>query len=210
MKGLFARCLIFFVCWLGVLPSIAAAGRERSKHISTEEILEFSLLNLKESLQKVKQKNGRLAFENAAFRDDIQYFQGVLQRLITKKAGLLGESPSFDDQKNQSQFMETVYLKGREQRTKDLIAVFGQDVSELKKEIQFLEDHLDQKQFDSEKRLLLKRKQKGLKNVSKLEKNLKVLVNRNRAPEKTIETLKNEKRVLEVKIAKLEVGPNRY
>jgi hypothetical protein len=202
MKGLRILCFILSVSWFGVLPSLAADGRERSQHIPTGEMLEFSLLHLKESLQEIKQKNDRLTFENTALYDDIRYLQRVLQRLVARTTELGGESPSFHDQNNQELFMETVEPRGREQRTKDLITVFKRDISDLEKEIQFLEGNLDQNSFDSEKRLLLERKQKGLNNISELEKKFKILVKRSRVPEKTIESLKNEKRALEEKIGK--------
>jgi len=42
-----------YLCWSGILIRLAGAANEgRYKHVSTGRILEFSLRNLKESLQK--------------------------------------------------------------------------------------------------------------------------------------------------------------
>ena len=207
MKGFGIFCLILCVSWSGVLPSSATGERERSQHVPTGEMLEFSLSHLKESLQKIKQKNDRLTFENATLYDDIRYLQRVLQRLVARKTELVGESSSFRGQNSQELFMGTVEAQDREQRTKDLITAFKQDINGLEKEIQSLKSDMDSNSFDSEKRLLLERKQKGLNNVSKLEKNIKILVKKSRAPEKAIELLKNEKGALEEKMGKSTAHP---
>ena len=160
-------------------------------------------MTLKESLQKIKQKNDRLIFENAALRDDIQYFQSTLNRLAAQKTEGTDEPPVFDGQNKQLPFMEAAGGKNREQRVKDLIAVFQRDISGLRKEIQFLDGNLDQTKFESEKRQLFEKEQEGLKSIAKLEKNLKDLTKRNTSPEKVIEMLRDHRRTLEAELARL-------
>ncbi len=211
MKNFFVFCLFICVNWAGVFtPLVQAAGKKSTDHISTGTILEYSLLNFKKSLQKMTQKNDRLAFENFTLEKDIQYLERVLEGLIAKKTALSGEVLLLDHQKVPISLKDTRKIRNRERRVQDLITVFEQDIRNLKEQIQLLDGSLDNKMFTSERKLLLERRQGGLRDLSKAEKRLIYLNKRKKAPLKTIKILTEKKGELEEKIITMEKGLARY
>ena len=201
-KSIVVLCLFMYLCWNSIsIRLVAAANEGESKHISTGRILEFSLRNLKESLQKTKQKNDRLSFENSALRKDIQYLKRMLEKLSLKKAKLLGKPPTFHYQENQMLLTEDFDAKEREGRTNELIDIFQRDVLALQEEIQLLDNQLDQGKFNSQKQLLLDKKQESRKNISKIKKRLKILDKKSRGPQRTIKELESEKSLLGQKLS---------
>jgi len=194
-----------YICVHGIsAPLEAATDGMGSKHISTGRILEFSLKNLKESLQKTEQKNDRLTFENAAIRKDIQHLEHMLKSLSLKKSELLGESPLPRHQEDQVLLTGNFNGGERERRTHELIAVFEKDIIVLREEIQLLDDQLNQDQFNAQKLLVLNKKTESRQNYFKLEKRLKVLDKSSRGPQKTIKDLEKRKSILEEKLAVLQ------
>jgi chromosome segregation ATPase len=192
------------ISWHGIFTTfVAAESEEGAKHISTGKILEFSLNNLKESLFKTKQRNDQLTFENAALRNDIQYFKRMLENLSLKKTGLSGGSSEYHYQKDQM-ILPAIDLSEREGRTQELLAIFKKDVLALQKEIQLLDNQLDQGDFISQKRALMGQKEENLENISKIEKRLKYLDKNSSDSQKTIEELEREKDELERKLAILQ------
>jgi len=193
------------ICWHDISkPLEAATDGMGSKHISTGRILEFSLKNLKESLQKTEQKNDRLTFENAAIRNDIQYLKRMLKNLSFKKSELLGESPPPRYQENQMSLTEILNGGERERRTHELITFFEEDILALREEIQLLDDQLDQDRFSSQKQFLLDKTKESRKNYLEFEKRLKALDKASRGPQKTIKELEKRKNILEEKLVVLQ------
>jgi len=176
-------------------PLEAATDGMGSKHISTGRILEFSLKNLKESLQKTEQKNDRLTFENAAIRKDIQQLEHMLKNLSLKKSELLGESPLPRYQEDQVLLTGNFNGGERERRTHELIAFFEEDIIVLREEIHLLDNQLNQDQFNAQKLLILNRKTESQQNY--LDKS-------SRGSQKTIKDLEKRKRILEEKLAVLQ------
>lgn len=204
-KSIAILCFFMCICCYCIPISLADAADGRgSKHISTGRILEFSLKNLKQSLQKTKQKNDRLTFENAAIRNDVQYLKRILENLFLKKSELLGEPPMFPYQEDRMLFAETFDRKERERRTDELIAIFERDVFTLQEEIQLLDQQLDWDRFNAQKQLLSDKKKESQRNYSKLEKRLKALDASGRNPKKTIRELEGERSVLERKLTILQ------
>lgn len=198
-------CFFICICWQDIsAPLEAAMDGMGSKHISTGRILEFSLKNLKGSLQKTEQKNDRLAFENAAIRKDIQYLKRMLKNLSLKKSELLGGPPMPRYQEDQALLTRILNGKERRRRTRELIAIFEEDASVLREEIQLLDNQLAQDQFNSQKRLLSDKKKESRENYSKLKKRLKVLDKTSRGPQKVIKELEKKKSILEKKLAALQ------
>jgi len=203
-KSIVVLCLFMYLCWNGISIRLTGAANEgESKHISTGRILEFSLRNLRESLQKTRQKNDRLSFENAALSGDIQNLKRILEKLSLKKARLLGKSSTFHYQENQMLFTEAFDAKEREGRTDELITIFERDVLLLQEEIRLLDNQLDQRKFNSQKQLLLDKKKESRANISKIEKRLKILDKKSRSPQRIIEELESEKSLLGQKLSVL-------
>ena len=204
-KSAVTLCFCMGMYWCGsLIPLAGASGREGSKHISIGRILEFSLRNLKESLQKTKQKNDQLVFENAALRRDIQKLKRMLRDLSLKKEELIGRSSSLFEQKNKIFFTKTSDRKEREKRIRDLTLIFERDVLALQEEIQLLDSQLDQNRFNSQKQLLLGEEKEGQEYISKAEKKVKSLNKKSRGPKKTIKTLESAKNALEKKLTILQ------
>ena len=204
-KSAVALCFCMGMYWCGsLIPLAGASGGERSKHISTGRILEFSLRNLKESLQKTKQNNDQLAFENAALSRDIQKLKRILRNLSLKKEEFMGRSSPLFEQKSKIFSTKTFDRKEREKRTHDLTLIFERDVLALQEEIQLLDSQLDQNRFNSQKQLLLGKEKEGQENISKAEKKMKSLNKKSRGPKKTIKALESAKNVLEKKLTILQ------
>jgi len=200
--SIFGLCLLAHLCWSGVSIRLAGAENERgSKHISTGRILEFSLRNLKESLQATRQKNDRLSYENIALRKDIEDLQRMLEKLSLKKAKWPNKPSTVHFQENRMPVIEDFDVKEREVRTNELITIFERDVLALQGEIQLLDDWLDHGKFNSQKQLLLDKKKESRETISKIEKRLKILDKRGKGPQRIIEKLESEKSFLERKLS---------
>jgi len=205
LKCAFTVCLGLWVTWVMVfLFSAEAAEKKELEHIPTEKIIEFSLLNLKENLQKTIQKNEQLTFENVTLRKDINYLRRILESLAVEKSQLSGQPLSFYYPKGQNHTGEVIDMKDRQRRTQELINHFERDTWKLKEEIRLIENKLDKNSFDSQRKLLIKSKESNRKNLLLLEKKLKLLKNNSKGPLNTIESLKVNKRVLEQEISDLE------
>ena len=199
--------LCFFMClgWNGIsMYTAGAADEEESQHISTGRILEFSLRNLKESLQKTRQKNDRLSFENTALRKDIRNLKRILEKLSRKKDKLIGRPSTLRYQENQIALAEVFDAKERERRVGELIAFFQRDVLALQEDIRLLDNQLDQDKFRSEKQLLLDKKKESQESISKIDRRLKILDKKSIGPQRIIGELENEKSLLGRKLSVLE------
>ena len=204
-KSTFVLC--FFMClgWNGISICTAGAMDEgESQHISTGRILEFSLRNLKDSLQKTRQKNDRLSFENTALRKDIRNLKRMLEKLSRKKDKLLGKPTTLRYQEDQIALGEAFDVKERKMRVDELVAFFERDVLALQEDIRLLDNQLDQEKFKSEKQLLIDKKRESQESISKIEKRLKILDKKSMGPQRIIEELENEKSLLAQKLSVLE------
>lgn len=191
--------------WNGIsMYTASAADEEESHHISTGRILEFSLRNLKESLQKTRQKNDRLSFENTTLRKDIRNLKRILEKLSRKKDKLIGRPSTLRYQENQIALAEVFDVKERERRVGELIAFFQRDVLALQEDIRLLDNQLDQDKFRSEKQLLLDKKKESQESISKIDRRLKILDKKSIGPQRIIGELENEKSLLGRKLSVLE------
>jgi hypothetical protein len=170
MKNILLVCLILSVGCSGALVSLAtASGNNQSDHTPTDTMLEFSLLRLKESVQKTAQKNQRLSFENDMLREGIRDLEKKKKFLFAKKAELSGRSDVHRFEKD-IQFTKVLDPAGRKQRVQKLIAIFQNDIGRLEDQIQVLDGQLGGGGFHSHKRMLLERKEKSRKILLKSEK----------------------------------------
>jgi chromosome segregation ATPase len=209
MKNLVVFCLLFSVsCCLSGLALTAAAEEEGLQHLSTGKILEFSLSSLKESLEKISQKNERLAFENEMLRKSINDLQREKEFLTGKKDALSGGLSAPEYEKKVLQPMKIADQVARRKRTDELINVFQRDIVRLKEEIRVLEDSLSGEEFNARRRMLLEKSQESKKNLVQAEKKLKFLEQENAVPGKKIEALQKEQDDLAQEVRSLE-GPFR-
>ncbi len=192
MKKFLILFFLIHVSFFGILMSPAiAAGGEMSQHAPTNEVLEFSLSRLKESMQKTIQDNECLALENEELRESVEDFQRVKAALVEKKDAISGRFQSSGYQQEKLRFTEFGRIKNRRERTRALIDIFKHDVARLRDEIFIWDKGLDEREFNSEKQMLLKRKKESSNNFSKEEKKLKSLMRENEALLAVFETLKN-------------------
>jgi len=211
MKSLFVARLFACVSANVILASSVLAAERGSvqRHIPVEKILEFSLSNLKESLEKTAQKNERLAFENETLRENIQDLQRKHNALIARKSELLGEPISMEETKSRVWPARDIDIQERAQRIHERIASFRRDILRLQDQNQILSDQLDKKRYQAKRGLMEEKAESGRRNLARLEKNIKVLKKRNKTPLRTIEALEKEKRSLERRINMLEIESGR-
>ena len=210
MKSILLICLFFSISGYGVfVPLATAAGNERFEHTPMDKMLEFSLLRLKESVQKTMQKNERLSFENDMLRKGIQDLERVKETLSMKKAELSGRPDAYRPQKK-IPFTEIVDIDSRKERTQELIAIFQRDIRYLEEKIRVLDDRLSGKGFNSHKKMLLERKEKSGKNLLEAEKKFESLGKRNLGPIGQIKELKGTQNEQAREIEELQYRPNRF
>ncbi|MCK5259845.1 MAG: hypothetical protein KAJ70_02165 [Candidatus Omnitrophica bacterium] len=186
-----------------------AADKDRSGHTPADKMLEFSLLRLKESMQKTTQKNERLSFENDMLRKGIADLQKVKETLSEKKGELSGRSDAYRPRKK-VQFTEVADMDGRKRRTRELIAIFQRDIKHFEKKIRVLEDRLSGAGFNSSKKTLLERKKRSGKALIEAEKKLGSLEKRNLRPIKQIKGLEGVQTELTREIERLQDRFNRF
>lgn len=189
---------IIAVC--GVTTLVSAANREKTAHVPTETMLEFSLNHLKESFDETSERNEQLSYENSMLFEDIRHLEFQRRRLLAQKAELSGDSDTSGSYFDQVVGMEEVAIDRRLSRTQELIIIFRQKIAELREKLIILEASVDQKKFESRKRSLLEREQEGAKRLSQLEKELNALEGEQAAPLRKIQTLTDEKTALEGRI----------
>ena len=205
MKNLTVLFLLFLLscCAIGA-PLEAATGREENQHMSTGQILEFSLSRLKESIDKTRQKNDRLAFENDMLRKSIHDLKRQKEFLAGKKAALYGGLPSSDYEKKRLQSIETGSVRNREQRTRELIDIFQRDIARLKEEVRIIEDSLEGKEFTARRQMFAQKADEGREILAQAQKKLRSLQQKNEVPEEKIKALKKEQGSLVREIENLE------
>ena len=196
-------------CYGVFVPLGTAAGEVRSEHTPAGKMLEFSLLRLKESVQKTMQKNERLSFENDMLRKGIQDLERVKEALSMKKAELSGRPDAYYPQK-EIQFSGIVDIDSRKERTQELIAIFQRDIRHVEEKIRVLDDRLSEKGFNSHKKMLLERKEKSGKNLLEAEKKLESLGKRNLGPIGQIKELKRVQNEQVREIEDLQYRLNRF
>lgn len=169
-------CLIISVYCAVFTPLAIADQQKASRHMSAEEIFQFSLSRLKESVQKTLRQNDRLTFENNVLRRNISDLQREQEILTQKKAKLSGEGSVFLHTQNGAEmFRGAVDISHRARRTQELIDAFGRDILHLEENIRILEDKLDKSQFETKKKMLLARREEIRKNFDRAEKRLRHL-----------------------------------
>ena len=190
------------------MPTAMAANRERG-HTPTDKMLEFSLLRLKESVEKTTQKNERLSFENDMLHKGIADLQRVKEALSIKMAELSNEPDAYRPPK-ETLFTGIADIDGRKERVQELITIFQRDISHLEEKIQVLDDRLNEKGPNSYRKTLLEKKEESGKNLLEAEKKLKSLEKRNFGPIKQIGELKGTQGELAREIEGLQHNLNRF
>ena len=205
MRILIGFFLLFSLgCCLSAPSPAAAAGEDRLQHLPTGKILEFSLSSLKESLEKINQKNERLAFENEMLRKSIHDLQREKEFLLGKKDSLSGTASGFERDRKILRPLKSADLMAREKRTSELIDIFQRDIERLKDEIRVLEGSLSGEGFHARQQMLFDEIRKTEKDLIRVGKKLKLLEQKNEAPKKKIEVLQKEQRDLVQEIKRLE------
>lgn len=210
MKSILFVCFFFSMSCYGVfVPMATAASWDRSGHTPADEMLEFSLLRLKESVRKTTQKNERLSFENDMLRKGIGDLQRVKENLAKKKAELSGRPGTYRSNR-EFQFAEVVDMDGRKRRTQELIAIFQKDIRNSEEKVRVLEDRLNEGGFNSRKKMLSERKERVGKDLIVAEKRLEALKKKNLGPLNQIEELTRVQTNLVREIDGLQYRLNRF
>ena len=210
MKSILFVCFFFSMSCYGVfVPMATAASWDRSGHTPADEMLEFSLLRLKESVRKTTQKNERLSFENDMLRKGIGDLQRVKENLAKKKAELSGR-PGTYRLNREFRFAEVVDMDGRKRRTQELIAIFQKDIRNSEEKVRVLEDRLNEGGFNSRKKMLSERKERVGKDLIVAEKRLEALKKKNLGPLNQIEELTRVQTNLVREIDGLQYRLNRF
>ncbi len=184
--------------------SEAATGKERIQHMPTDKILEFSLSRLKESVDKTRQKNDRLAFENDMLRKSIHDLQRQKEFLFGKRTALSGNLKSSDYEEKRLRSIETANGENRQQRTRELINIFQRDIARLKEEVRIIEDSLEGKEFSALRQMFEEKSDKGKEALKQTQKRLRSLGQKNKAPGEKVAALKEEQNSLVREIENLE------
>jgi regulator of replication initiation timing len=193
MKNTTVLMLFFSLCCCATgIPSAAAAEGGGSSHLSTGKVLEFSLSSLKESLEKILQKNERLAFENEMLRKSIYDLAQEKEYLTEKKAGLSGRLPISGLEHKKLQSLRIADRLAREQRTRELISLFQRDIVRLREEVRVLEDSLNAGEFNARRKMLLDKAQKSGKDLVQAEKKFNSMQQKNKAPANKVKALQKE------------------
>jgi hypothetical protein len=163
--------------YCAVFTLLASADQqEKSRHMSTEDIVHFSLSSLKESLQATLRQNDRLTFEIGMLRRDISSLQREQDILIQKKAALSDAGSVSRHPSNVTRDLQgSVDLSSRARRTQELIDAFERDIVYLRENIRVLEDKLDKGRFEDQKKMLLSRREEIRKSINAAQKRLRRL-----------------------------------
>jgi hypothetical protein len=189
---------------LPFIPSVEAALKETVRHIPIEQVLEFTLKGLQESLHNTLQQNEQLAFENAIVWRNIQELRRKQEFLDSKESGAV--NGSYPEHVLRGKEPAKITPNAKIQRTVELIALFEQEIKRLNEEIRTLDHKLDDRTFESRRKVLDQRKNMGVKNLTWAEKRYKVLVEGNKASLEIIEQLKAENEGLAQDLKKIMVG----
>lgn len=154
------RCfLAMVVFWLGAVGVSRAAG---SGHLSSGDMIEFSLRSLKDSCRRIFEENKRLSSEIEVYRKNIHYLQRDLESLEEKKKIILKAKKSVEDVREKE--VEDVSLQPDSVRAAMLLK---KDIVRLRKEINSLSEKSLKKAFDAQKSSLEKQYARSSNPVSR-------------------------------------------
>ena len=191
------------------------AFAELSDHAPSYEVLEFSLMGLKESASQVSANNEALIVQNESLRQEIQQLKGELDELMQAKGKLLaGSKQTHHTVKIDKKEMiilhnhlkqlqaKIVFLEDEHKRLQEQMEVKKADSQSINEEIikmtQEIEEirntqaRFDQNNSDSEGKRLLKMKQESQMNLANLEKKIKALQVKPAKPSKVYDGIKEE------------------
>jgi len=187
-----------------------ARDKERPEHIPTEKVVEFTLLNLKESLDEINYENYQLEIKNSTLRKDINYLVRVLESLAVQKSQLSGQPLSFYYPKDQASPSGLIDLEDRKLRTQDLISHFEADIMKLNEQIKILDRKLDGRDHESKREILLRNKESSEANITRMEQRIKSLEKEAESPLRKIEGLKHMQAELEEELREIQESPYSY
>src|SRR3989338_2531503 len=162
---------VLFICAgfiLSASPALQSAALEPARHVPIEQVLEFTLERLQESLQNTLLQNEQLSFENAVSQRNSQDLRRKQEFLDSMKgAATNGSSP---DHVVGGKDSEIIALDTRAQKTDELIAFFEQELKRLQEKLRLFDYKLDEQSFESGMRDLKQRKAIGEQNINRGQK----------------------------------------
>ena len=185
-------------------PAVESAAQEPLRHVPNDQILDFTLQRLQESLQNTLQQNKQIAFENTILRRNIQELLRKQDFLKSNEAGdasgaypayvLKGEKPG------------TLDMNARGRKTEELIVFFEQELQRLNEKIRIIDTKLDEKSLESAMNVLDQRKGIGEQNINRAQRKYKALVEANKAAMESIKRLKVENAGLTQALREMNTG----
>ena len=165
-------------------------AQENLRHVPIEQVLEFTLGQLQESLQTTLQQNEQLTFENTVLRRNIEELQ--------RKQAFLdsGEAPaahgSYPDYLKSGQESAKFDAQTRVRKTDELIVFFEQALGRLNEKLRIIDNKLDDQSFASGMNVLEQRKGIGEQNIARAERKYNALDEAHKTAVKAIQRLKDE------------------
>lgn len=171
-------------------PALQSAALEPARHVPIEQVLEFTLERLQESLQNTLRQNEQLSFENAVLQRNIQDLRRKQEFLDSMKGA--ATNGSYPDHVVGGKDSEIIALDTRAQKTDELIAFFEQELKRLQEKLRLFDYKLDEQSFESGMSVLKQRKAIGEQNITRGQKKYKALLEANKGPLEAMERLKTE------------------
>ena len=156
-------------------------------------------------MYKTQELNKQLVFENVILKSNIQDLQRKLDILEMKEIGSITGAMALKAEDDQ--IARKIDRNKRTRRTRELTAIFEQDIKRLKEKNRILEKKLEEDTYEAQKRSLIQRKKMGLKNLARREKRYQSLIAQSKDSLRVIKFLRVENGGLKQDLNMAKTGP---